>query len=60
VKLSDDSPILASFGSLDKVKPYDVPAQSDVLNSVSAEGTWVADSLIPTVPTKGFSVSQEF
>ncbi|RCV34773.1 hypothetical protein SETIT_7G185500v2 [Setaria italica] len=44
----------ASFGSLDNVKPSDVPAQSDVLNSVSAEGTWVADSPTPTVPTKGY------
>ncbi|CAL5069164.1 unnamed protein product [Urochloa decumbens] len=43
----------ASFGSLDNVKPSDVPAQSDILNSVSAEGTWVADSPTPTVPAKG-------
>ncbi|XP_062227433.1 eukaryotic translation initiation factor 4G-like [Phragmites australis] len=45
----------ASFGSLDNVKPSNVPAQSDVLSSVSAEGTWVADSSSPTVPTKGYS-----
>lgn len=53
-------PFLAPFGSLDNVKPPEVAAQSDVLNSVSAEGTWVADSSTPTVPRKGFSVSQEF
>lgn len=45
---------LASLGSLDNVKPSEVAAQSDVLNSVSAEETWVADSSSPAVPTKGF------
>jgi hypothetical protein len=54
VKLSDDSPFLASFGSIDNVKSSEVPTQIDVLNSISAEGTWVADSLIPTIPTKGY------
>ncbi|OEL19081.1 Eukaryotic translation initiation factor 4G [Dichanthelium oligosanthes] len=46
---------LAPFGSLDNVKPSNVPAQSDVLSSVSAEGTWSADSLTQAVPTKGHS-----
>nr|CAB3485288.1 unnamed protein product [Digitaria exilis] len=44
----------ASLGSLDNVKPSEVAAQSDVLNSVSAEETWVADSSSPAVPTKGY------
>ncbi|XP_062186158.1 eukaryotic translation initiation factor 4G-like [Phragmites australis] len=44
-----------SFGSLDNVKPSNMPAQSDVLSSVSAEGTWVAESSTPTKPTKGYS-----
>ncbi|RLM64959.1 hypothetical protein C2845_PM16G15390 [Panicum miliaceum] len=43
----------ASFGSIDNVKSSEVPTQIDVLNSISAEGSWVADSLIPTIPTKG-------
>ncbi|TVU15016.1 hypothetical protein EJB05_38514 [Eragrostis curvula] len=38
-----------SFGSLDNVKPSNVPAQSDVLSSASAEGTWAANS------SKGYS-----
>ena len=54
MKLSNDSPFLASLGSLDNVKPSEVPTQIDVLNSVSTEGTSVADSPTPTVPTKGY------
>ncbi|KAL6651137.1 hypothetical protein ACP70R_010062 [Stipagrostis hirtigluma subsp. patula] len=42
----------ASFGSLDNVKPSNVPAQSDILSSVSAEGIWAADSSTPTIPKK--------
>ena len=52
MKLFDDSPFLAAFGSLDNVKPSEVPTQIDVLNSVS--GTSVADSPTPTIPTKGY------
>ncbi|KAL6903789.1 hypothetical protein ACP4OV_004602 [Aristida adscensionis] len=43
----------ASFGSLDNVKPSNVPAQSDILSSVPAEGSWAADSSTPALPTKG-------
>ncbi|RLM73499.1 hypothetical protein C2845_PM15G16160 [Panicum miliaceum] len=46
--------VLASFGSLDNVKPSEVPTQIDVLNSVSTKGTWVADSPTPTILTKGY------
>jgi len=53
VKLSNDSPFLASLGSLDNVKPSKVPTQIDTLNSIAAKGTWVADSPTPTIPTKG-------
>ncbi|GJN02188.1 hypothetical protein PR202_ga19512 [Eleusine coracana subsp. coracana] len=46
----------AFFGSLDDVKPSNVPAQSDALTSVSDEGTCcAADSSTPTIPTKGYS-----
>jgi len=59
-KLSDDLSFLETFGSLDNVKPSNVPAQSDVLSSVSAEGTWATDSPTPMLQTKGSSALQEF
>lgn len=69
-KMSDYLSFLETFGSLDNVKPSNVPAQSEVfsnvpvqsevLSSVSAEGTWAADSPTPTLHTKGYSALQEF